>query len=344
MLSRLSRTLSVAASALFLAACATPDITIEELPKESLQQERDIQFQQAFKYQSDLNKRLAEVARPLLKHSVNDCGKRTRYSAGIFLHKSNEYPKEQLTAAKELYGESEYVQILNVLDSGPSIDKLLPGDQIKMINQENIPDNKTAYAIKQLNAAMAEGADVELQLLREGESLSVTLSPQLICDYAVVLSASDAVNGYADGSQIIITAGLMRFLQKDEQLAFIIAHELAHNTLDHIPKKLTNGAVGAVIDLVLTSAGFPSPLLATGIGANLYSQSFETEADLEALRLMHNAGYPIQGMDEVWRQMARLHPSTITHGQSISHPTTAERALRIRSRIQQLIHEDQNQH
>jgi hypothetical protein len=333
--------LSVAASILLLTACATPDISIEELPKESLQQERNIQFQQAFKYQSDLNKRLAEVARPLLKNAVDDCGKRTRYSTGIFLHKSSEYPKEQLTATTELYGKSEYVQVLNVLDSGPSKDKLFPGDQIKTINQENITDNTTAHAIKQLNTAMVKGADIELQLIRQGESLTVTISPELICDYAVVLSASDAVNGYADGSQIIITAGLMRFLQKDEQLAFIIAHELAHNTLNHIPKKLNNGTIGTAIDLILAGAGFPSPLIATGIGANLYSQSFETEADLEALRLMQNAGYPIQGIDEVWRQMARLHPSTITHGQSISHPTTAERAIRIRSKIQQLIQQDQ---
>lgn len=319
-----------------MAGCATPDITPEHLTKESLKQEQQVQFKQAFIYLNKQNKRLADVSRPLLKHSAPDCGTRTRYSAGIFLHRSSEYTKEQKAAAIELYGESSQVQVLNVLDSGPAKGKLFPGDQLLQINAQNIPENSTANAIKLLHAAMSEGNNVELQLIRSNEQLTVTLKPEQICDYAVILSPSDAVNGYADGARIIITSGLMRYLQKDEELAFIIAHELAHNTLDHIPKKFTNGALGAAIDIILTSSGFPSPLLATGIGINLYSQSFETEADLEAVRLMKNAGYRIQGLDKLWQKMARLHPSTITHGQSISHPTTVERSLRLRKKIQQL--------
>ncbi|MGI1670523.1 MAG: M48 family metalloprotease [Neptuniibacter sp.] len=319
-----------------MAGCATPDITPEHLSKESLKQEQKEQFKQALIYLNQQNKRLAEVSRPLLKHSVPDCGKRTRYSAGIFLHRSSEYSKEQKAAAIELYGEAEQVQVLSVLDSGPANSKLYQGDQLLQINAQTIPQDSTANAIKLLNAAMSEGNNVELQIIRSKEKLTVTLKPEQICDYAVILSPSDAVNGYADGGRIIITSGLMRFLQQDEELAFIIAHELAHNTLDHIPKKLTNGALGAAIDIILTSTGFPSPLLATGIGINLYSQSFETEADLEAIRLMKNAGYKIQGLDKLWHKMASLHPSTITHGQSISHPTTVERSLRLRNKIQQI--------
>lgn len=319
-----------------IAGCATPDITPEELSKESLKQEQKEQFKQALIYLNQQNKRLAEVSRPLLKNSVPDCGKRTQYSAGIFLHRSSEYSKEQKAAAIELYGESEQVQILSVLDSGPAKGKFYQGDQLLQINAQSIPEDSTANAIKLLHTAMSEGNTVELQLIRSKEQLTVTLKPEKICDYAVILSPSDAVNGYADGARIIITSGLMRFLPKDEELAFIIAHELAHNTLGHIPKKLKNGALGAALDIILTSSGFPSPLLATGIGINLYSQSFETEADLEAIRLMKNAGYKIQGLDKLWHKMASLHPSTITHGQSISHPTTVERSLRLRNKIQQL--------
>ncbi|MGH1462026.1 MAG: M48 family metalloprotease [Neptuniibacter sp.] len=319
-----------------ITACATPDLVPEQLTKDDLLREQTEQFKQALTYQNKLNARLAEVAYPLLKGSLEDCGKRTRFSIGSFLHKSSEYPKEQHTATTELYGNSDKVQILYALNAGASQGKLFKGDLILKINKQSIPDNSTTAAIKILKAAISDGAKVKLLVERQNETLTVAIQPEKVCDYSVVLSPSETINGYADGGRIIITSGLMRFAADNDQLALIIAHELAHNTLGHIPKRLSNGALGMVIDIVLTSSGFPSPLLATAIGANLYSQAFETEADLEAIRLLHNAGYNIKGLDNFWREMAMLHPSSITHNQSISHPTTVERALSIRQKIKEL--------
>ena len=52
-----------------------------------------------------------------------------------------------------------------------------------------------------------------------------------VCDYPVLLGDDDALNAYADGNNIIITRGMMRFLESDRELALVIGHELAHNSM-----------------------------------------------------------------------------------------------------------------
>ncbi len=318
-----------------IAACSTPRQFEAELPEKLLKKEQTEQFKQALQYQLKQRIRLAEIAHPLLIHNVNKCGKRTRYSAGIFLHKISEYPKPQLEAAKQIYGSDDQLKVLHVLNTGASSKKLLAGDQILRINKHPAPDTSEA-AIDLLKNEMQSAQALKLKVMRNKQELEIAIQPNHLCDYPIQLSQSDAVNGYADGAQIIITSGLMRFAGKDNQLALIIAHELAHNTLHHIPQRLSNTALGGLIDIILNTSGIPSPFVAAGLGANLYSQSYETEADLEGLELMYSAGFELDGIDLFWRDMAMIHPAIITHNQSISHPTTVERAIRIRKKIAEL--------
>lgn len=329
------RLLMVLLLPIYLYGCSTP-IQPYELSEEAIAEERKQQFIQALQYQFQQQLRLNSISYQLLKSSVPDCGQRTRYSIGLFLHNPSEYKAEQKPATEALYGSANKLTVKGIVGNGPSSSHLIAGDEILKINGEPSP-YKTALALQMLKTATSGGQTVSLVINRDGSTINISVQPEKLCDYAVILSGSDSINGYADGSNIIITSGLMRFAQQDNQLALIIAHELAHNTLDHIPKRLQNGAAGLLLDLVLSAGGIPSPLIATGLGANLYSQSFETEADLEGIRLLHQAGYPIKGLDLFWREMAMVQPSTITQGPSISHPPTTERALRIRKYINELL-------
>jgi predicted Zn-dependent protease len=54
----------------------------------------------------------------------------------------------------------------------------------------------------------------------------------------VVLSESDAVNAFADGEKVVITKGMMRFVENDRELSLVIAHEMAHNAMGHTDNKL----------------------------------------------------------------------------------------------------------
>ena len=332
-----------------LAACATPRQFEPKIDTDIYAQEEALQFALAIQHRHALRFRLAEVAQPILQSNSDICGKRTRYALGLLFHSLEDYPEEQHAAIKQLYGldqdlqettdqhdkhEKHPTRILYALKNAPA-SQLKPGDLIKTIAGKTAATN-TANLLKQLNSALQSGEPIQLGIQRDNRLLDVTLTPVKVCDYAVRLSSANAINGFADGSNIIITAGLMRFAKQDNQLALIIAHELAHNTLGHIPQRFANAALGTLADIAITAAGIPSPLIGASIGASLFSQAYETEADLEGVRLMHKAGYSLQGIDLFWREMATLHPQSISHGPTTSHPTTVKRAIRIRQEIKRL--------
>ncbi|PHR61190.1 MAG: hypothetical protein COA43_04220 [Robiginitomaculum sp.] len=53
------------------------------------------------------------------------------------------------------------------------------------------------------------------------------------CDHEITLNDDNIINAYASGEEIIITKGMMLSVD-DLTLSLIIAHELAHNVLEHI--------------------------------------------------------------------------------------------------------------
>jgi beta-barrel assembly-enhancing protease len=62
---------------------------------------------------------------------------------------------------------------------------------------------------------------------------AVRLPPAPGCASEFRVEAYDAVKAQADGTVVYIPGGMVRFAVDDEQLATVIAHELAHNILRH---------------------------------------------------------------------------------------------------------------
>jgi membrane-associated protease RseP (regulator of RpoE activity) len=60
----------------------------------------------------------------------------------------------------------------------------------------------------------------------------------------LLLTSSDRVNAYADGNDVYILRGMLRVPMSDEELAFVIGHELAHNCLRYIRKIKWGGCSG----------------------------------------------------------------------------------------------------
>ena len=104
--------------------------------------------------------------------------------------------------------------------------------------------------------------------------------PAMVCNYPTFLRDDDSVNAFADGSRIIVTSGLMRFAEADDELAFVIGHELAHNTMGHIESKTGNMILGGIVGAILTGlsgVNVIDPMMQVGVLA--FSQAFEAEAD-----------------------------------------------------------------
>ena len=76
-----------------------------------------------------------------------------------------------------------------------------------------------------------------------------------MCSYPVRLVNDQIINAFADGKNIIVTAGLMRFVESDDELALIVGHELAHNTMEHIQKNEQTSSQDKLLErfLIFTS-------------------------------------------------------------------------------------------
>jgi len=114
-------------------------------------------------------------------------------------------------------------------------------------------------------------------------------------DFRVRVVRKDDVNAFAlPGGQIVVFSGLIEKADSAEQLAGVLAHEMAHATLRHGLQSVGQslGIVAAVEFMVGDVGG----LLALGSQVaqesilTSYSRRAETEADLEGARMLHAAG------------------------------------------------------
>ena len=56
----------------------------------------------------------------------------------------------------------------------------------------------------------------------------------------MILTQDNIVNAFADGKKIIMTQGIVDYAKDDNELALVIAHELAHNDRGHLDAKKKN--------------------------------------------------------------------------------------------------------
>lgn len=122
---------------------------------------------------------------------------------------------------------------------------LRPGDVLLAIDGNALPA-ETALSVP-FDAARAHArADMVLDMLthtgtgvstislwRDGVVSTVGMAPLPACPSRVHLARSNQRNAYADGRHVFLTTGLLARLRTDDELAFVIAHEMAHNILHH---------------------------------------------------------------------------------------------------------------
>jgi beta-barrel assembly-enhancing protease len=122
-----------------------------------------------------------------------------------------------------------------------------------------------------------------------GTRASVSLTGDLACATRFELSAEDEEQAYADGSLVQVTAGMGRYTDgQDDELAGVIAHEIAHNLLRHIPRS--------------QEAGTPDDYRRyLGRYARI-SRKMEEEADRLAVWLLAVAGYDPEAPVRFWNR------------------------------------------
>ena len=111
---------------------------------------------------------------------------------------------------------------------------------------------------------------------------------------------SSAVNAFASNQGIIfVNVGLFAQLENEAQLAFILAHEIAHirhqHALDISMETQTINRYSSRSDLIKKTS-FDAKIVAT----NYYSKELESEADQEGLKLYLTSKYSLNDLDGVF--------------------------------------------
>ena len=144
------------------------------------------------------------------------------------------------------------------------------------------------------------------------------------------------------GGKIAVYTGIMRVAQSDDELAAVVGHEVAHATLHHGRKRVSQAILmGLAGDTVGDFAGLDSSsqevlLGAMGAVANsfdAYSRDDETEADIIGLKYLIEAGYDPEAAVRFWQRMTELGGSSTPEFLS-THPSHATRIDNLRKAIE----------
>jgi len=176
----------------------------------------------------------------------------------------------------------------------------------------------------------------------------VKVAPPQPFTFKATVVLHNSLNAFAvPGGYVYVFTGLIMNLDREEELAGVLAHELAHVTQHHVATRLERAQFVTVGSLLLAIAGVAAGgsgggaiavgALGAGQSAMLnYSRMDETEADQIGLQYLVAAGYPPQGMVDsfkVLRQKSWMSGSNVPTYLS-THPAIGDRINGLQARIQ----------
>jgi len=207
-----------------------------------------------------------------------------------------------------------------------------------------------AEAVKEY-PQITSGADYEM-VQRVGRRIAAASGKDYEWEFRL-LRSDKTVNAFClPAGKVAIYTGILPFTKDENGLAAVMGHEVAHATMRHGGKRMTNAvlvgatvaAVGAGISMSkMTDEEKLGLMAALGVGAEVglvlpYSRGHETEADLEGVRYAIRAGYDPYEAVRLWERMATKGdggPAWLS-----THPDSLERARNLEAEIPRILQEE----
>lgn len=321
-----------------------PSLTLGEIADERRRQE----ITQLRDYFAELTK-LNTVAFRVTTANREFCDKWVIPQIGLFAATPASLPSKYRKFSREALG-LRWVRatVIAIVPDDPAAKAgMKDKDELVSFNGWNVPP--TAIT-RWINAFMEENGELPITVVarRGDEDITFTVTPVTGCAIPILLETNPEPNAFTDFSKIVIQTGILRSTRTDAEVAIIVGHELAHNTMGHYRKKRMNGLVGAVGGSVI-DGGFLLGGISTGgafsgyletAGMNAFSVAFELEADYVGAYYAARAGYDVSGAEEFWQRHLLEVPSSIR--KASTHPTTPVRYLQMRKVIAEIAEKKAN--
>jgi predicted Zn-dependent protease len=122
------------------------------------------------------------------------------------------------------------------------------------------------------------------------------------------------INAFAlPGGHVFVGQGLLDEMTSEDELAFVLGHELEHIDHYHAVERVQIDAQLNHLNLDILAAVAQIPISLWQAG---YSKDEEFEADREGLRIANAAGYSAQGAVNLLERWAHLHDEYVTHAEN----------------------------
>lgn len=205
---------------------------------------------------------------------------------------------------------------------------------------DNAEDLKRVREMGERIAAIANKHEIEALY---GSS---TITP---FEYQFNIIEEDDVNAFSvPGGYIYVYRGLLDFVESDDELAGVIAHEIVHCAHHHMVYLLRkqaslNNAMAVALLAVMMSGARSADIGNIALGVQLYQiarlngygMQAERDADHGAIFYMDKANYNPVGLLTFLERLARR-PELVDYGIYRSHPLDSDRVKAARKLIQDL--------
>jgi hypothetical protein len=158
------------------------------------------------------------------------------------------------------------------------------------------PD-RVAHVASRLALALADVCDCRSAQHVESTSLR-------LCGYPIKIENRSELYASTNGKRISLTRGMLRFFARDDELAFVLAHELSHILLGHV-----------------------------GAFNGISSTATEAEADKLGIHIVSDAHFDTKIAAEFPERLAQFYPSI--NGRYGAHQMSAQRTAMIGSALRE---------
>lgn len=235
--------------------------------------------------------RLATVGYHLAKGSADYCRNRWR-NPGWVLHDERQYP--DLGLARHAFTFRQPISIAALVAQGPAETAgLAAGDGLFGVDGSVVWYDPRAKNAKPSSERIDGLRDDIVTRLSEGRPIAFKIDTadgrrDLLFDSPMVCASDFWVDvrakrdAGADGFRVRVTNGLIDYVLDNDELAAVVAHEMAHNLLDHRPR--INAAKRDKTKVI---------------------KATEEEADRLSIWLMANAGYDPEAAISFWQRYGK---------------------------------------
>ena len=241
---------------------------------------------------------------------------------GLMVHNIGDYAPRDRAAANAQYALTSGFGVLHVVGGSPA-DRagLQEGDEIVAVDGVSLARfhldairtkasfDRTETFVDDLEIALAKGP-ASLTVRHQSDTAELVMPSQPGCGGRFAMIHQGAADAWSDGSYVAVTEAMVRLAADDSELAFVVAHEMAHNIAHDADRKNPFGSL----------------LLQFGLGAAPVKQA-EIRADTAAVTFMANAGYDVAAPERLLRKSGGSHWMDL----AITHPGIGRRITIVRA-------------